>query len=183
MPFNLPGYNTGAGAPPVEDGLGLARFDDLELRDHPDWAKESDKFGNPDDGRRFHFMFTLVDEAHAVVYHEDDPIEVEATTRTSTGEKSNFYALMTGLLTAKELAAWKAATPDDPFDGEVIKGRIYNVKFAHNEKSGWPYVEQVIGVAKAPSGAKAAAPAKKTKAELRAEAEALLAAAEAEDDD
>lgn len=177
MGFNLPTFNTGAGAPEVEDGLAIVRFDDLKLREHEDWAG-TDKFGNEDDGRRFHFMTTLVDEDFAVVYQDEDPIDLEAVTRTATGEKSNFFAHLTGLLTAKELAAYQAATEDDPFDGSVIMGRYYNVKIAHNKK-GWPFIESFIGIAKAAGKAGA----KKTKAELRAEAEALLAAAEAEDDD
>jgi hypothetical protein len=155
MGFTLPTFNTGAGAPEVEDGLALARFDDLVLKEHPDWAG-TDKFGKADDGNRFHFLFTLVDEDHAVVYDpesEGDPIELEALTRTATGEKSNFFAIMSGLLTAKELAAYQAATADDPFDGSELPGRVYNVKIAHN-KRGWPFIEDVISVAKPPKASK-----------------------------
>jgi hypothetical protein len=147
MPFNLPSKNSGAGAPPVDDGLGLARFDDLQLKAHDDWAG-IDKFQREDDGQRYHFMFTLVDEKHQVVYHEEDPIEIEAMTRTATGEKSNFYALLSGLLTPKELVLYDEATEAEPFDASDLPGRVYNVKVSHNKK-GWPFIEQVIGIAKA----------------------------------
>lgn len=147
MSFNLPSYNTGAGAPPVEDGLGLARFDDLILKAHEDWAG-TDKFGKEDDGQRYHFVFTALDDGdQSVLYHEGDPIEVEALTRTATGEKSNFFSILSGLLTPQELAAYQAATPDQPFDGSALPGRVVHVKYAHN-KNGWPFVEQVISVAK-----------------------------------
>jgi hypothetical protein len=146
MPFNLPVMNTGAGAPQVEDGLALARFDDLVLKPHPDWAG-TDKFGHEDDGQRFHFLFTVLDEDYRVVYDEGDPVEIEAVTRTATGEKSNFFAVLSGLLTPKELAAYQAATAEDPFDGSDLPGRIVNVKIAHNKKN-WPFIEAVISVAK-----------------------------------
>lgn len=149
MAFTLPTKNAGS-APEVEDGLALWRFDDLKLKEHPDWAG-TDKFGKDDDGNRYHFEGTLVDEDHAVIYDpksEGDPIELESTTRTATGERSNFYANIEGLLTPQELAAYNAATPEEPFDASGLPGRVYNVKIAHN-KNGWPYIEQIIGIAKA----------------------------------
>jgi hypothetical protein len=170
MPFTLPTANAGGDAPEVDDGLALLRFDDLVLTDHPDWAG-TDNYGKPDSGQRFHFVFTLlVPTTREVVYKEDgDPIELEALTRTATGERSNFAALMSGLLTPQEFAAWQVATDEAPFDASAAQGRIVNAKVAHNKK-GWPFVEEVIGIA-LPA-------AKKTKAELKAEAAALLAAAE-----
>lgn len=150
MGFTLPAFNAGAGAPEVEDGLALARFDDLVLKEHPDWAG-TDKFGKEDDGSRFHFIFTLVDDDHDVIYADGDPIELEAMTRTATGEKSNFFAILSGLLTSPELAAYQASTAEDPFDGSKLPGRIVNVKIAHNKK-GWPLIDSVIGVAKARGG-------------------------------
>lgn len=153
MPMTLPTANAGGDAPEVEDGLALLRFDDLVLKEHPDWAG-TDKFGKADDGRRFHFLFTLLGEDREVVYSEDgDPIDLEALTRTATGEKSNFAAIMSGILTPQEFAAWQAATADDPFDGSAAQGRVVNGKIAHN-KRGWPYVESVIGIAKPAKGGK-----------------------------
>ena len=151
MPFVLPTANAGGDAPEVDDGLALLRFDDLILKDHPDWAG-TDKFGKADSGQRFHFIFTLMDEDRAVVYTEDgDPIELEALTRTATGEKSNFAAIMSGVLTPQEFAAWQAATEDEPFDASAAKGRIVNGKIAHNKRN-WPFVEAVIGIAKVKAG-------------------------------
>lgn len=181
MPFTLPTANKGGDAPKVEDGLAVLRFDDLLLKPHEDWAG-TDKFGKADDGNRYHFLFTLMSpDGKAVQYAaigepgEGDPIELEALTRTATGEKSNFAAILGGILTASEMAAWQAATEDDPWTGgAAVQGRLVNAKIAHNKRE-WPFVEAVIGAFKVG--------AKKTKAELQAEAAALLAAAEAEDGD
>lgn len=151
MPFVLPTANAGGDAPEVDDGLALLRFDDLILKEHPDWAG-TDKFGKADSGQRFHFLFTLLTEDREVVYTEDgDPIELEALTRTATGEKSNFAAIMSGVLTPQEFAAWQAATPEDPFDASAAQGRIVNGKIAHNKRN-WPFVESVIGIAKVKAG-------------------------------
>jgi hypothetical protein len=110
----------------------------------------------------------------AVVYSPDgDPVELDALTRRATGERSGAYALFSGIATPVELAAYKAGTLTAEMAQGMI-GRLVNGKIAHSKK-GWPQVEQIIGIA--------AARTKKTKAELKAEAEALLAAAEAEDDE
>lgn len=152
MPWNLPVAKKGAGAPDVEDGLALWRFDDLKLKEHPDWAG-TDKFGKDDDGQRYHFEGTILSESGEVIYATvageptGDPLELEATTRTATGEKSNFRAILAGILTAAELAAWDAATEDAPFDGAAAQGRVINIKVEHN-KGGWPFVAQTIGPAK-----------------------------------
>jgi len=139
--MQLPTANQGGDYPQVEDGLTLARFDDLILRDHPDWAGP-DKFGHDDTGQRYHFCFTLVDEdTRQAVYVEDDPLELEALTRTATGEKSNFAAILKGILTATEFAAWQA---NEPFDGEKMKGRIVTVEVGHSTK-GYPQIKQTLG--------------------------------------
>lgn len=143
--FVLPAANKGSGAPTIEDGLCLLRFDDLVAKAHDDWATDKDKFGKPDDGQRFHFSFTLVDASRQVVYEEGEPIEVEAVTRTATGSKSNFAAILKGILTPQEFALWEA---DQPFDGSKLQGRIINASIGHN-KSGWPQVESTLGEAKA----------------------------------
>lgn len=152
--FYLPTKNAG-GAPQVDDGLALARFDDLLARHVESFVTASDKYGKADDGNRLELAFTLVDEKHQVMYDpasEGDPIELrnaKSIRPSATGERSNFYEYLTGLLTPAELAAWEAATEDAPFDGSAMPGRVYNVKISHS-KSGWPQVEQVIGIAKAP---------------------------------
>lgn len=152
MPLNLPTANAGGDIPQVDDGLALLRFDDIVLEEHPDWAG-TDKFGKPDDGRRFKFLFTLLDEDRNPVIPEgaDDPdaeVVIDAMTRTATGEKSNFAALLGGILTPVEFEAWKTATADKPFDASGAQGRVVNGKIAHNKK-GYPFVEAVIGIAKA----------------------------------
>jgi hypothetical protein len=152
MPFNLPVAKKGAGAPEVEDGLALWRFDDLILKEHEDWAG-TDQYGHEDDGQRFHFVGTIVDtdgaEEYAIIDGENsgDPLELEAVTRTATGEKSNFRKILSGILTAAELKAWDEATEDAPFDGSAAQRRIINVKIGHSKK-GWPFIESTIGPAK-----------------------------------
>ena len=148
MPFNLPVAKKGAGAPNIKDGLALLRFEDLRLREHPDWAG-TDQFGNEDDGQRFHFMFAFSADGKTkeVVYNEDgDPEIVEATTRTATGKKSNFRAILSGILTPAELAAWDAQTEEKPADFSAVPGRWLHAKIVHN-KSDWPQVDSIVGIA------------------------------------
>lgn len=146
--FFFPTPTAGAGAPQVEDGLALARFDDIRLVEHEDWAVEKDAYGNKDDGRRYHFVFTLMENKTTEAYGEDgDPIQLERLTRTATGKRSGFRAVMQGILTPAEFEAFLSATADAPFNGNKVKGRVYNVKVTHSS-GGWPQIEDVIGVAK-----------------------------------
>lgn len=145
--FFFPTANSAGAAPQVDDGLALARFEDIRLVEHPDWAG-TDQYGNADDGRRYHFVFTLMDSKSEEKFGEDgDPIQLERLTRTATGKRSKFREVMEGLLTPSEFEAFLAATADAPFDGQKVKGRVYNIKVGHSA-SGWPNVEDVIGVAK-----------------------------------
>jgi hypothetical protein len=156
MGLNLPAANSGAGAPEVEDGLAVLRFDDLVQVAHPDWAG-TDNYGKPDDGSRYHFKATLMQAseetkgAYVPAYDDEgDSIDLEMMTRTATGKKSNFRAGLEGVLTPQEFALWEANTP---FDGDDIKGRLLNGKIAHN-KNGWPYIEQFLGPVKVSKAAK-----------------------------
>ena len=154
MGLNLPALTQG-NPPPVEDGLALVRLDTIEQREHADWAG-TDQYGNADDGKRIHFVTTLVDETGAPVYDpaddSGDPIELQKVTRTATGKKSNFRAQITAIMTKAEFAAYEAATPEAPFDASVIIGRVYNVKVEHN-KNGWPQIADFIGVSKVKAAA------------------------------
>lgn len=146
--FFFPTPTAGAGAPNVEDGLALWRFDDIRLVEHEDWAVDKDQYGNKDDGRRFHFVGTLMESKTEEKYGEDgDPIELEKLTRTATGKRSGFRAVMEGLLSPKEFEQFLAATADSPFNGSQVRGRVYNVKIKHST-SGWPQIDDIIGVAK-----------------------------------
>lgn len=177
MPFHLPVANKGAGAPEFEDGLAKGRFDDLRLVPHPDWAG-TDSFGNPDDGNRFHFVFTMVEPDGTVIYEVVDgeptgeQLVLDLLTRTATGKKSGFRAALSGILTTAEMAAWDAQTEENPYDFVAVQHRIIDVKVGHS-KSGWPHIAETI----APS--KTGPVAKKTKAQLQAEMAALQAAADA----
>ena len=146
--FFFPTPNASAAAPQVEDGLALARFDDIRLVEHPDWAVDKDNFGNPDNGQRYHFVFTLMEDKTTEAYGDDgDPITIEKLTRTATGKRSKFREVMQGLLTPAEFESFLSATADTPFNGSKVRGRVYNIKVTHSS-GGWPQVDDVIGVAK-----------------------------------
>lgn len=148
MGFNLPALTKG-NPPPVADGLAKVLLTAIEVREHTDWAG-TDQYGNADDGRRIHFVATLLDEKLEPVYDENDdsgdPISLEKMTRTATGKKSGFRAQMEALLTKPEFAAYEAATPEAPFDSSVML-RVYDAQISHN-KNDWPQIETFIGVSK-----------------------------------
>jgi hypothetical protein len=138
----------GAGAPEIEDGLGLFRFDGIQLVNHKDWATESDNFGKPDNGDRLHFNVTALDgETGAVLWKNDgDPLEIETLTRVAFGEKSNAYALLKGILTKAELALLD--DPEGSLDSDALMGRPVQGIVAHG-KSGWPYIDSFMPATKA----------------------------------
>ena len=142
--MQLPKYNQGAGAPDVKPGLQRLRFDGLELKEHDDWAG-TDRYGHPDNGKRFHFAFTLLDKKGAEVYGEDgDPVMLEALTRTATGEKSGFFAIFGGIATPSEIESFKTDTLTEK-QSDAMLGREVHAKVALREKNNWPFVESVIG--------------------------------------
>lgn len=152
--MNIPAPTTSAGsAPEIEDGLYVARFNDIYHKVHEDWAVAKDKFGKADDGGRFHFNFTILDEDGEPVVPDDaeDPdqtLDLEAMTRNmSSHEKSNSYALLKGILTAAEFAAWIESTPENPADLSAVANRKVNVQVSHNSK-GWPQIEATLGPVK-----------------------------------
>lgn len=153
--MNIPAPTSSAGtAPEIEDGLYVARFNDIYHQVHEDWATERDKFGKADDGGRFHFNVTILDEDREPVMLEDaespdDTLDLEALTRNmSSHEKSNSYAHLKGILTAAEFAMWLESTPENPADLSNVGGREVNVQVSHNAK-GWPQIEAFLGPAKA----------------------------------
>jgi hypothetical protein len=152
--MHIPAPTSSAGeAPQIEDGLYVARFNDIYHRVHEDWAQAKDKFGKVDDGGRFHFSFTLLDAERKPVILEDaespdDTLDLEAMTRNmSSHEKANSYALLKGILTPAEFAAWLASTPENPADLSAVANREVNVQVSHNSK-GWPQIEATLGPAK-----------------------------------
>lgn len=154
--MNIPAPTSSAGsAPEIEDGLYVASFNDIYHRVHEDWAQERDKFGKVDDGGRFHFNFTILDEDRNPVVPEnaEDPTEtldLEALTRNmSSHERAGSYALLKGILTPAEFQLWLASTPENPADLSAVAGRHVNVQVSHNGK-GWPQIEATLGPAKAP---------------------------------
>ena len=160
--MHIPAPTSSAGeAPQIADGLYVARFNDIYHKVHEDWAQEKDKFGKADDGGRFHFSFTLLDEDRQPVMLDDaespdDTLDLEAMTRNmSSHEKANSYALLKGILTPAEFAAWLASTPEAPADLSAVANREVNVQVSHNSK-GWPQIEATLGSAKP----RKAAPAK-----------------------
>lgn len=147
--MNLPAMTKG-NPPPVEEGLAKVRLDEIVTKDHPDWAG-TDAYGKADDGRRVHFIGTLVDDTGAPVYDPNDdsgdPITLERMTRTATGKKSGYREQITAIMTKAEFAAYEAVEPGEQFDASVIFGRVYDVKVVKN-KNGWPQIETFIGLSK-----------------------------------
>jgi hypothetical protein len=147
--FFFPTEGAGSGAPQVDDGLALWRLDDIQVEVHEQWAVDKDQYGRPDDGRRIHFIGTLMDSKTEEHFGEDgDPVQLEKLTRPSTGPRSGTAAVMEGLLTPVEFKAWQAAVAaKQPYNNAAAKGRVYNVKIKHSQ-GGWPQIEDVIGQAK-----------------------------------
>lgn len=156
--MNIPAPTTSAGsAPQIEDGLYVARFNDIYHKVHTDWATAKDKFGKVDDGGRFHFNFTLLDADGEPVLRDDaeDPDEtfdLEVMTRSmSSHEKSNSYAILKGILTPAEFQSWIDSTPENPADLSEVANRHINVQVSHNSK-GWPQIEATLGPVKKGKG-------------------------------
>lgn len=152
--MNIPAPTSSAGsAPVIEDGLFVASFNDIWHKVHEAWATPKDAFGKPDDGGRFHFGFTILDDERNPVVKEDadspdDTLDLEAMTRNmSSHEKANSHAILKGILTPVEFQQWVASTPDSPADLSAVAGRHVNVQVAHNDK-GWPYIAATLGPAK-----------------------------------
>jgi hypothetical protein len=152
--MNIPAPSTSeSSAPQIEDGLYKATFNDIYYKVHPDWAQEKDKFGHKDDGGRFHFSFTILDDDGQPLLREDaeDPdqtFDIEAMTRNmSSHEKSNSYALLKGILTPAEFIEWLNSTPENPADLSDVANRVVNVQVSHNSK-GWPQIEATLGPVK-----------------------------------
>jgi hypothetical protein len=140
----------GSGAPEVEDGLTLLRFDGIKQINHPDWAEsaEQNKYHKEDTGDRLHFMTTVLDEETGAVRYKDDgdPLELETLTTVSFGEKSTAYGLLKGIFTKAELALFE--DPEQTLDSDTLIGRPLQGIVAHNSKN-WPFVESFMPATKA----------------------------------
>jgi len=150
LKFNAP---QGAGAPEVEDGLNQFKFIDMIVEDHDDWAVESDKFGKKDDGQRWAFLFALLDEDGDEVFDVDtgEPIIIKTLTRVAIGDKSNAYALLTGMMSPAEKSAFDSQ-PAGLKDAEFLSNRrVYGI-VEHSAK-GWPNVASTTPFKKAPKKA------------------------------
>lgn len=156
--MNIPSPTSSAGsAPQIADGLFVARFNDITYRVHEDWAVPKDKFGKVDDGGRFHFNATVLDEDRKPVMvvdvrpDADDPTEefnLDTMTRNmSSHEKSAAYAHLKGILTSSEFKLWLDSTTENPADLSAVAGREVNIQVSHTPK-GWPQIEAFLGAAK-----------------------------------
>ena len=173
--MNIPGATNSQGeAPEVEDGLYVAKFVGVESRHVPSFVTDKDKFGHPDDGNRIDFNFALLDEDGNPVLKGDgdDPDDIlilrqaKSIKVLSSGEKSNSYAMLKGILTPAELALFiETGKGDEAADAawaaaaEKVDGRIVNVQVTHSS-TGWPQIEAALGPVK--TKAKAAKAAAKT---------------------
>jgi hypothetical protein len=144
-----------AAAPNIEGGVFDARFDGAELVDHPDWAGPG-KFGKADDGRRFHFNFTLM-QGDEPLYDEGEPVTLEKVTGTNLNPNSKTVPaavkVLKGLLTTAEFAGFQAGQAPDS-DGLVGRRCQLIVSIKEN---GWPNVDDVMGAKKGAIKARATA--------------------------
>jgi len=152
MGFNIPAPVAGGDIPEIEDGLYKARFDDINMRVVESFITEKDKFGKPDDGTRFDFLATILDdEGEPALKNAEDPDSGEMQLRQaksvksfSSDDRANSYFYLKGILTPSEFAAWLASTAENPVDLSGVAGRVVNVQVSHNEK-GWPQIEAFLG--------------------------------------
>lgn len=163
--MNIPGATgTGGGdAPEVEDGLYVAEFVGITTRVVEAFKTEKDKFGHPDDGTRIDFNFALLDEdGNRVLKDEEDPDsgdlilrQAKSVKEMTTGERSNCYAVIKGILTPAELALWVQTGPGKDAENAAweaaaakIESRRVNVQVSHSS-TGWPQIEATLGPVKA----------------------------------
>jgi len=172
--MNIPNNQAGTGNPPqIEDGVYPVRFEDIETRVVEAFKTDKDKFGHPDDGTRYDFVCTILDDDRDPVLLADvqegieDPDEEFVIKRTaksvktfSGGEKSNSYYYLKGILSSVEMSLFQASGKgDEQADAmwaaaaEKLAGRILMMQVSHNDK-GWPQIEAFVGPAKPLKAAK-----------------------------
>lgn len=161
--MNIPNATDSAGeAPEIEDGLYVARFEDVAVRVVEQFITEKDQFGKPDDGTRFDLLATILDEDRAPVVksNAEDPDDfltlrqAKSIKKFSSDDRSNAYMYLKGILTGVEMSLWAASGKgDEAADaawaaaGAKVNGREVNVQVSHNAK-GWPQIEAFLGAAK-----------------------------------
>lgn len=153
--MNIPAPTASGSIPEIEDGLYKARFNDITHRIVEQFITASDKFGHPDDGGRYDFVATLLDDKGDPRLRDDaedpdqtlDLRQAKSVKVFSSDDRSNSYAYLKGILTATEFAAWLASTPESPVDLSATAGRVVNVQVSHNAK-GWPQIEAFLGPVK-----------------------------------
>lgn len=155
--MNIPAPVASGSAPEIEDGLYVARFNDIDYRMVEQFKTDKDKFGHPDDGGRYDFSATILDEDRNPVMlpdseSPDDTLDLRQAKSVkvfSSDERSNSYFYLKGILTPAEFQLWLASTAEHPVDLSKVAGRVVMVQVGHNEK-GWPQIEAFLGAAKPP---------------------------------
>jgi hypothetical protein len=153
--MNIPAPAASGSAPEIEDGIYVARFNDIDYRVVEQFKTDKDKFGKVDDGGRFDFGATILDEERKPVMlpeaeSPDDTLDLRQAKSVkvfSSDERSNSYFYLKGLLTPAEFQLWLASTAENPVDLSKVQGREVMVQVTHNDK-GWPQIEAFLGPAK-----------------------------------
>jgi hypothetical protein len=151
----IPAPTASGSIPEIEDGLYVARFNDITQRVVEAFKTDKDKFGKPDDGVRFDFSATILDDEGQPVLRSDaedpdqtlDLRQAKSVKVFSSDERSNSYFYLKGILTPGEFQSWLNSTPENPVDLSGVAGRLVNVQVTHNDK-GWPQIEAFLGPAK-----------------------------------
>jgi hypothetical protein len=152
---NIPAPVASGSAPEIEDGLYVVRFNDIDYRVVEQFKTDKDKFGKPDDGGRFDFSATVLDDERKPVLlpeaeSPDDTLDLRQAKSVkvfSSDERSNSYFYLKGILTPQEFQLWLASTAENPVDLSSVSGRVLMAQVSHNDK-GWPQIEAFLGAAK-----------------------------------
>lgn len=163
MNIPVPTQNASS-APEIEDGIYVARFNGVSSRVVEQFITEKDRWGHADDGTRYDFNTTILDDDRKPVLlpdaeGPDDTLDVNRTAKSvkaiSNGEKSNSYMYLKGILTPAEMNLFLAAGKGDEQADAMwaaaaakVDGREVMVQITHNDK-GWPQIEAFLGPAKA----------------------------------
>ena len=150
--MNIPAPVQSGTIPEIEDGLYVARFNDITYRVVEQFKTDKDKYGHPDDGGRYDFGATILDEDLNPVLLPDgespddtlDLRQAKSVKALSSDERSNGYGYLKGILTTGEFQLWITSTKENPAPLEHVAGRLVNVQVGHNDK-GWPQIEAFLG--------------------------------------
>jgi hypothetical protein len=130
-----------ASAPDIDPGLRPALLTGITQVAHPEWAGPN-KFGNYDNGDRWHWEFTLLDDDGQPAYEDGDPVTITQINSATFNTKSD----------KSKNALWVKAVAPDVFRS-VDAGLAPTAEQLENlpcmilveiKENGWPVVTNVL---------------------------------------